>query len=78
MTFTTPTAQSGSHRNWHYWYEHPPVPLRTYDWMATPDDYDGAPDSGDTRVLYATTSSGIRTKIDAWITENELHRTEKL
>ena len=24
----------------------PPIPLRQFDWSATYDDYDGAPDSG--------------------------------
>lgn len=30
----------------HVHYEHPPIPIRTCDWVATLDSYDGAPDAG--------------------------------
>lgn len=27
-------------------YDYPPIPIRSFDWNATFDDYDGAPDGG--------------------------------
>ena len=27
-------------------YDHPPIPVRSFDWSAVTDDYDGAPDAG--------------------------------
>jgi hypothetical protein len=30
----------------HTRFVYPPIPIRTYDWSAVLDDYDGAPDAG--------------------------------
>ena len=38
---------------WHLYNEPPPIPIRSHDWNATHEGYDGAPDSGDARSFYA-------------------------
>ncbi len=35
--------------NTRYWAK--PIPMRGFDWIATFDDYDGAPDSGNSHMV---------------------------
>ena len=46
-------------------YEHPPIPVRSCDWTAVTDDYDGAPDAGPQYVGHgATENEAIRDLIE--------------
>ena len=47
------TASDGS--RWYIVCDCPPVPYRHWDWCATHEDYDGAPDAYDKRVAYGAT-----------------------
>jgi hypothetical protein len=53
---------------WHVQYDPKPIPDRRFDWGYVHEDYDGAPDSGDTRC-------GACPSVKACIDEiNELHK----
>jgi len=38
---------------WIIQYDPPPIPVRSFDWHYEHRDFDGAPDSGDTRYGHA-------------------------
>ena len=44
---------------WHLEFRVKPIPSRGADWEANHDDFDGAPDSGDTRFCYAGTRENL-------------------
>lgn len=58
-------AKDGS--KWHLSYEHPPVPNRGFDWCASHDDYDGAPDSKDDRMVFGETEQKCIAAIEEFV-----------
>lgn len=61
------TASDGS--LWHVECICPPVPNRGFDWCASHEDYDGAPDSGDLRVVYGETAETCTAAVERHIAE---------
>ena len=53
-----------SYRNYVVQPDPPPIPDRSYDWNFHHDDFDGAPDSGDTRCGYAASPQACYDAID--------------
>lgn len=62
------TASDGS--VWRVENSCPPIPVRDYDWCATHDDYDGAPDAYDDRAVYGKTKEAAVAAVEWWIAEN--------
>ena len=56
----------GKYGRIHTTYEYPPIPIRTCDWSAVLDDYDGAPDAGPHQYvgLGATEAEAVRDLIE--------------
>lgn len=52
-------------------YDPPPIPTRSYDWQWMSDDYDGAPDSTDTRAGRSASLDEARADIDEWWADYE-------
>lgn len=51
--------------NWWIRFDPPPIPTRACDWQFHHDDYDGAPDSGDSRCGHAPSLIAAMDEIDA-------------
>ena len=49
---------------YHIWLDPPPIPTRAFDWTFAHEDYDGAPDSGDTRCGFASSIADAVRQID--------------
>ncbi len=47
-------------------YDPPPIPTRAYDWQWMSDDYDGAPDSQDTRAGRSASLEAAKADVDEW------------
>ena len=62
------TASDGS--LWHINCDCPPIPVRWYDWSATHDDYDGAPDAHDDRSVSGATREDVLRAVEVWVEEN--------
>lgn len=60
------TAEAMAYRGWWIAYDPPPIPSRNCDWGFWHDDYDGAPDAGDSRCGHAPTLEEARADIDFW------------
>src|SRR5215471_13456547 len=54
------------YRNFHVYYDPPPIPTREFDWHCYHDDYDGAPDAGDNRAFHGPSLWDISYQIDQW------------
>lgn len=52
-------------------YDPPPIPTRSYDWQWMSDDYDGAPDSTDTRAGRSASLDEAKADIDEWWADYE-------
>jgi len=63
----TYTASDGS--RWHLSYDFPPIPSRSYDWSATHEDYDGAPDAHDDRCVHGPTREAAIAAVEVLIDE---------
>ena len=61
------TASDGS--LWHIRATYPPIPTRAYDWEGIHDDYDGAPDAHDNRVVNAADPEEVIVEIERLINE---------
>ena len=55
-----------SYRDWWVAYDPPPIPVRTMDWTFWHDDFDGAPDSCDSRCGHAASLEAAKAEIDDW------------
>lgn len=53
----------GATGTWWITYDPPPIPIRSHDYQFWHDDYDGAPDSGDTRCGSAPSVGEARSMI---------------
>ena len=62
------------HKNWIIEHNPKPIPDRRYDYDAYHEDYDGAPDSGDSRSFCCPSIKEAKAEIDDWIQENNLHQ----
>lgn len=70
MNATTRTHKDAKGKTWTVSYEPIPIPFRGFDWSATDEDYDGAPDSaGKNRVAYGATAEGCIEEIDLLVAE---------
>lgn len=58
-----------TYRNWNIEYNPKPIPDFNHDWDLFHEDFDGAPDSGDTRSLTAASSAEAIAMIDEYISE---------
>ena len=65
------------YKDWIIQHNPKPIPIRTHDWDAFHEDYDGAIDSGDTRSFTAPTKSEAKALILEWIRENESGQFEE-
>lgn len=65
----SPIEKRDDHRGWQIDWAPPPIPTRNFDYVATHPDYDGAPDSGDSRQVFSATINGVVAEIDAWYEE---------
>ena len=54
------------YRNWHIYYDPPPIPTRKCDWHFYHDDFDGAEDSHDDRCGDAGSLEAARRAIDEY------------
>ena len=61
------------YKGWHIQYNPKPIPIRSADFDVFAEDYDGAPDSGDTRSFTCVSIEEAKAEIDFWTEENELH-----
>ena len=52
-------------------FDPPPIPTRAYDWRWMSDDYDGAPDSTDTRAGRSASLADAKADVNAWWDEYE-------
>jgi len=52
-------------------FDPPPIPTRAYDWQWMSDDYDGAPDSTDTRAGRSASLEEAKADIDQWFEDYE-------
>ncbi len=52
-------------------YDPPPIPTRAYDWQWMSDDYDGAPDSTDTRAGRSASLEEAKADVDEWWNDYE-------
>lgn len=59
-----------SYRNWWITYDPPPIPVRTCDWQFWHDDYDGAPDAGDSRCGHAPSLEAAKAEVDFMESDN--------
>lgn len=58
------------YKNWLIEHNPKPGPLFNQDWDLYHEDFDGAPDSGDTRSLTAASSAEAIELIDEYISEH--------
>lgn len=58
-----------NYRGWNIDYIHPPIPIRSFDYMAAPADYDGAEDE---RLVHGESIEAIKQKIDDYIEHGDL------
>ena len=65
----TYTASDGS--KWHLSHDFPPIPVRSCDWSATHDDYDGAPDAGDNRSVMGATRAEACKAVEVLLEEED-------
>lgn len=59
------------YRNFRITYDPPPIPTRAFDWHATHDDYDGAPDGTDNRYFHGPTEDDVKAQVDDWHAEQD-------
>lgn len=52
---------------WHLSCDCPPIPSREFDWSATHDDYDGAPDAHDDRFVNGRDQHAVIVAVEQWI-----------
>jgi len=52
-------------------FDPPPIPTRAYDWQWMSDDYDGAPDSTDTRAGRSASLEEAKADVDEWWNDYE-------
>jgi hypothetical protein len=48
-----------------------PIPIRDFDWCATLDDYDGAPDAGPQPIGYGATEEAAIADLKMQLEEDE-------
>lgn len=59
-----------TYRNFNIDFDMPPIPIRQFDWCGVHEDYDGATDAHDNRVVYGETLEECKKNIDEFIEEN--------
>lgn len=60
-----------TYRQFRIGYDPPPIPVRDFDWYFVHEDYDGAPDSGDSRCGYAASKLAAMGEVDWFWSEAE-------
>lgn len=60
-----------TYRDWEISFDMPPIPFRGFDWTATHEDFDGAPDANDGRQVHAATYEDLLVEIDSFIADRE-------
>jgi hypothetical protein len=67
ITKETKTITDSRGNIWHVWNECPPIPTRSFDWIAQHDNYAG--ESGG--HVYSPTPEGLGPAITEWLDDNE-------
>ncbi len=57
------------YKGWDIDYKLTVFPRRVFDYIATPQDYDGAPDAEDNRIVHAASVNEVKALIDEFIDE---------
>jgi hypothetical protein len=52
---------------WNIYPSYPPIPTRLFDWAGVHEDYDGAPDACDNRMVSGETEELVKEAIELFI-----------
>jgi hypothetical protein len=58
------------YRDYHIYFDPPPIPIRSCDWHWSHDDFDGAPDGNDHRYGHSASLADAKADIDEQIEED--------